>query len=106
MDVMKLKETILKRDSLDLEDDHEMEVCWKIEAEILSSDIPGAIAFLKTCSEGEFSLVAEVFPEVIEKTQSHELYQAMWSRYESLENKEYKEINSVDLKYAKEALLD
>lgn len=106
MDVAKLKETILQRDALDLNDDFGIEKCWEIETEILSSDIPGAIEFLKTCSEAEFSWVAEVFPDVISATKSRELYQAMWERYESLESSEYKELNLVDLKYAKDALPD
>ena len=106
MDIAKLKETIQRRDSLDVNDDFGIEECWKIEAEILSSDVPGAIEFLKTCSEDEFSWVAEVFSDVISITKSRELYQTMWNRYESLENPEYKEVNLVDLQYAKDALPD
>lgn len=106
MDIAKLKETIHRRVSLDNNDDFGIEECWKAEAEILSSDIPGAIEFLNTCTEAEFSWMAEVFDDVISITKSRELYQAMWNRYESLENSEYKEVNLVDLQYAKDALPD
>lgn len=50
--------------------------------------------------------MAEVFDDVISITKSRELYQAMRNRYESLENSEYKEVNLVDLQYAKDALPD
>ena len=104
MDIAKLKETIQRRISLELNDDFAQEECWNIERDILVNDIPGAIDFLKTCSEEEFYWLSEVFDEVIDQTQSQELYQVMWDRNESLENQEYKESNLTELNFAKNAL--
>ncbi len=104
MDITRLKETIQRKKSLDINDDFAIAECWNIETEILSNDINGAINFIQTCSEEEYYELAEVFPEIIDKTQSHELYNAMWKRNESLCNQEYKESNMTDLKYAQEAL--
>lgn len=105
MDITKLKETIQKKNSLEINDDLAIEECWKIEVEILSDDILETINFIQTCSEDEFYGLAEVFPDVIDKTQSQVLYKAMWERNESLSNQEYKKSNMTDLKYAREALL-
>ena len=104
MDIARLKETIQRKKSLDINDDFSIEECWNTETEILSNNINDTINFIQTCSEDEFYELAEVFPEVIDKTQSHDLYNAMWERNESLSNKKYKESNMTDLKYAKEAL--
>lgn len=106
MDKSKFKELLEKKESLELNDDFAMEKCWNEMTEILSADIPGAIEFLTNCSEDEFYWAAEVFPEVIEKTQSKELLQAMCNRNDTLTNQEYKESNLTDLKYAKEAIVD
>ena len=104
MDVTKLKETIQRRSSLEINDGFATEECWNIEIEILIKDIDESIDFLKTCTEYEFYSVAEVFPEVIEKTQSKELLQVMIDRNESLKNQDYKKSNMTDLKYAKYSL--
>ena len=105
MDITKLKETIQKKNSLEINDDLAIEECWKIEVEILSDDILETINFIQTCSEDEFYGLAEVFPDVIDKTQSQDLYKAMCERNDSLSNHEYKKSNMTDLKYAREALL-
>ncbi|MBQ7706962.1 MAG: hypothetical protein IJT72_04190 [Lachnospiraceae bacterium] len=104
MDIARLKETIQRKKSLDINDDFSIEECWNTETEILSNNINDTINFIQTCSEDEFYELAEVFPEVIDKTQSHDLYIAMRKRNDSLDNQEYKASNMTDLKYAKEAL--
>lgn len=104
MDVTKLKETIQKRKELDPNDDFPTKDCWDEEIDILTEDIDDAINFIKTCTEEEFYWLSEVFDDVISKTQSQQLYQAMVDRNEALENPEYKESNKTDLFYAKEAL--
>lgn len=106
MDINRLKETINRRISLELNDDFALEECWNIEADILSSDISQAIDFITTCSEEEFYWISEIFEDVISKTQSRELLQAMISRNDSLQNQEYKESVLTELKYAQENLID
>lgn len=46
MDVKKLKETIEKRILTDEEYDYGLKQCWDAMADILLSDIPGAVEFL------------------------------------------------------------
>lgn len=106
MNVTKLKETIQKRKELDPNDDFPTKDCWNEEIDILTKDIDGAIDFIKTCTEEEFYWLSEVFDDVISKTQSKVLYQAMVDRNETLENQEFKESNRTDLLYANEALKD
>ena len=69
MEINKLRETINRRKSLELNDDFALEECWNTETDILSSDIPKAIDFINTCSEDEFFWLSEVFDDVISKTQ-------------------------------------
>ena len=106
MNITKLKETIERRNKLDINDDYALEECWNIFTNILTNNIDETIDFLKTCTEDEFYGVAEVFPEIIFKTQSHEIYNTMIARNESLENQDYKESNQTDLKFAKEAFIN
>lgn len=105
MDIQRLKDTILKKNTLDLNDDYGIEECWDIEVDILSKNIPEATNFLQTCSEDEFYWLSEIFPQLIEKTQSSELYNALCERNETLENQDYKLSNRTDLEFAKDALL-
>ncbi len=106
MDIIKLKEVIKRRNSLELNDDYALEECWDIFTDMLSNNVEETIDFLKNCTEDEFYGVAEVFPEIIKKTQSLEIYNTMIARNESLENQEYKESNLTDLQFAKEAFID
>ncbi len=106
MDIEKLRTTINRRNSLELNDDYALEECWNVFTDILSSNIEETIDFLKTCTEDEFYGVAEVFPEIIKKTQSREIYDTMLARNESLDNQEYKESNLTDLRFAKEAFIE
>ncbi|MBE5889968.1 MAG: hypothetical protein E7282_03250 [Lachnospiraceae bacterium] len=105
MDIIKLRETINRRNSLELNDDYALEECWNTLTDILSNSIEETIEFLKTCTEDEFYGIAEVFPEIIKKTQSREIYNTMLSRNESLKNQEYKESNLTDLRFAEEAFI-
>lgn len=50
-----------------------LERCWEKETELLARDIPETIAFLDSCSAEEFVLISEVFDDVTECVQSHEL---------------------------------
>lgn len=106
MNISKLQETIQRKNALDINDDFAIDECWKIFIDILTANVDETIEFINTCSEDEFYAITEVFDDVIAKTQSKELYQAMWNRNESLSNQEYKEKNLTDLRFAKEALND
>ena len=106
MNIEKLKATIDRRNSLELNDDYALEECWDIFTDILSANVEETIDFFKTCTEDEFYGVAEVFPEIIKKTQSRDIYNAMLARNETLENQEYKESNLTDLRFAKEAFIE
>ena len=105
MDIAKLRETLKRKNALELNDDYALEECWDIFTDILSNNIEETIDFLKTCSEDEFYGVAEVFPEIIKKTQSREIYNTMLARNKSLENQEYKESNLTDLRFAEKAFI-
>ena len=51
-----------------------IEECWKQEILVLSEDIPGTIAFLKSeCTASEYSWISEVIEELIAQTQSKDL---------------------------------
>ena len=106
MNIAKLKETLQRKNTLDINDDYAIEECWKIFTDILTNNIEETIDFIRHCSEDEFYGIAEVFPDIIEKTKSKELFQAMWDRNEALTNLDYKESNLTDLRFAKDALND
>ena len=106
MNAEKLRETIKRRIALDANDDSATMECWSIETDILTVNITESIEFLKTCSEEEFYWLSEVFDEVIDKTQSQELFLAMCDRNALLENQEYRESIETDLSYARASLIE
>lgn len=82
-----------------------IEVCCKQEISILSEDIPGTIAFLKTkCTASEFSWISEVIDDLAAYTQSRELIET----YKSLMTKFPEECRTYNIaeiiQFAEEAL--
>lgn len=64
-----------ERSNLHPEDDHGIEELWQRETEFLAADIQATIQFLKTeCTPEEFTWMSEVFEDLIERTQSRELF--------------------------------
>ena len=60
-----------------------IEECWKREVSVLSEDIPGTIAFLKSeCTASEYSWISEVIDDLAAQTQSRELVEAYKSMME------------------------
>ena len=98
-------EESLKEQNLYMPEDRERERCRNTITEILSGDISGAIEFLQTCSEKEFFWTLECLPEIIEKTASREIFETAEKRNETMKNRQEKELNYTDLKYAKRTLL-
>lgn len=102
MNIENLRNVLARRSSLNLNDDIVLMECWKQETEILSENISETIAFFDTCTEEEFFWVSEVFDDLIEKTQSRELFQAICKRAESINNPEYKVSISTDIEFARD----
>lgn len=100
MNIIDLKNVLERRSSLDINDDFALMDCWKREVEFLSDNISETIAFFDTCTDEEFFWLSEVFDDLIEKTQSKELLQAICNRTEKINNPEYKASISTDIKYA------
>ena len=97
-----LKEILARRITLELNDDFALTECWTQEVRILSEDISETIAFFNSCTDEEFYWVSEVFDDLIEQTQSKELFQAMCSRTEHIKDPEYKSSIATDIKFARE----
>lgn len=82
-----------------------IEECCKQEISILSEDIPGAIAFLKTeCTASEYSWISEIIDDLAARTQSRELIET----YKSLMAKFPEECRTYNIaeiiQFAEEAL--
>ena len=82
-----------------------IEECRKQEISILSEDIPGTIAFLKTeCTASEYSWISEVIDDLAAYTQSRELIET----YKSLMAKFPEECRTYNIseiiQFAEEAL--
>lgn len=101
MDVKKLKETIEKRILTDEEYDYGLKQCWDAMADILLSDIPGAVEFLQTCTDKELYWITECFIELFDKKPSREIYDAVEKRCETIRNKEYRRSIKVELDFVR-----
>jgi hypothetical protein len=82
-----------------------IEDCWKQEISVLSEDVPGTIAFLKSeCTASEYSWMSEVIDDLVAKTQSRELVEV----YKSLMTKFPEECETYNIagsvQFAEEAL--
>lgn len=106
MNSIELRNVLARRTSLMLNDDVALAECWKHETVILSENIPETIAFFDTCTDEEFYWLSEVFDDLIEKTQSRELFQAICSRTKKIDNPEYKASISTDIEYAQAQFKD
>lgn len=81
MNLTLLRETISRLVSLHPDDDFGIEKCWNEMSEMLSKDISATISYFETdCTDEEFYWLASVFEDVVERTQSKELLQALNNR--------------------------
>ena len=103
MNRIKLKELIIHRQALDINDDQALMECWKAETDILSDNISESIDFILASSDDEFYWLSEVFDDLIERTQSHELFTAICQRHERITNLEYKDSIDTDIQYARDS---
>ena len=102
MNIIDLRNVLAQRISLSTNDDFALMECWKQETKILSENVPETITFFDTCSDEEFFWFSEVFDDLIEITQSRELFQAICRRAERVVNPEYKASISTDIDFAQE----
>lgn len=102
MNTVDLRNVLARRSSLHINDDLALMECWEQETEILSDDLSETIAFFDTCTDKEFYWLSEVFDNLIEKTQSRELFQAICKRAERVNNREYKVSIATDIEFAKD----
>ena len=102
MNIIDLRDVLARRSSLNINDDFALIECWKQETKILSENIYETIAFFDTCTDEESFWLSEVFDDLIEKTQSRELFQAICDRTKRINNPEYKASISTDIEFARE----
>ena len=102
MNIAKLKELLSLRLSLNDNDDFALMECWKQESTLLSEDISETIVFFDSCTDEEFYWLGEVFDDLIEKTQSKELFQTICARTERINNPELKASLAADIEFARE----
>ncbi len=101
MNTIELKETLAQRVALKLNDDFALMECWKKEAAILSEDVSETIRYFDSCTDEEFFWLSEVFDDLIEKTQSKELLQAICERANRIDNADYKSSILTDIEFAR-----
>ena len=81
MNVEKLRKTLKRRVSLDINDDYSLQDCWNSMINILTKNIDETIDFFKTqCSNEEFFWLSEIFEDIAYKTQSKEFITALNER--------------------------
>ena len=81
MNVEKLRKTLKRRVSLDINDDFSLQDCWNSMINILTKNIDETIDFFKTqCSNEEFFWLSEIFEDIAYKTQSKEFIKALNER--------------------------
>ena len=85
-----LKERIRIADETQDNWDYGIEQCWKKEIDILTNDIEESVSyFLNDCSDEDFFWIAEIFEEVIEKTQSKKMLQCFRTRLSFVNPEKY-----------------
>lgn len=81
MNVSGLRNELSHRLAIDLHDEYGRDQIWEKITDTLSENTSETIRFFNTeCTDEEFYWLSEVFEEVVEKTQSKELIQALRSR--------------------------
>lgn len=96
---------IEKRLGLHINDDFALHECWENETEILSEDVSTTIEFiLNTCDDETFYWLSEVFEDVVEKTQSQALLNALIERCERVSDAEKRRSIESEIAAAKEEL--
>ena len=74
-----LRQILERRSKLHPNDDFQTEKAWEEETELLSRNMEDTIQFLENeCTADEFSWIAEVFDEVVSRTQSKDFIQALY----------------------------
>ena len=106
MNIVELKNIVAQRLAINNNDDFTLMECWKKEVAILSENTSETIAFFDTCTDEEFFWLSEVFDDLIEKTKSKELFQAICDRTERISNPEYKASIATDIEFARGQLED
>ncbi len=85
-----IKERIRIADETQDNWDYGIEQCWKKEIDILTNDIEESVSyFLNDCSDEFFFWIAEIFEEVIEKTQSKKMLQCFRARLSFVNPEKY-----------------
>lgn len=85
-----IKERIRIADETQDNWDYGIEQCWKKEIDILTNDIEKSMAyFLNDCSDEDFFWIAEIFEEIIEKTQSKKMLQCFRTRLSFVISEKY-----------------
>ncbi len=104
MNTERLRELIKNRLSTDSEDPTLMNI-WNDEASILAENVTATIEFFShECTDDEFSILCEVFDDVIEKTQSKELISVWENRLNNITDETEKALIQTDIDIAKEKI--
>lgn len=97
----KFEELILKRISLELNDDFALMEIWKEEVHLISENIEAAIDYiLNNCSDDYFYWMSEVFEDIVKATQSIEFIDAIKKRQENMTDKEYADDVKKEIEYS------
>lgn len=90
MNIGKLREVIDHCVSLHPNDDFGLAKCWEEMTNILSNDISASIRFFESeCTDEELYWLGSVFEDVVEKTQSKKLIQALRNRLAKVTSETY-----------------
>ena len=90
MNVEKLRKTLKRRVSLDINDDFSLQDCWNSMINILTKNIDETIDFFKTqCSNEEFFWLSEIFEDIAYKTQSKEFITVLNERLNSINSNNF-----------------
>ena len=90
MNVEKLRKTLKRRVSLDINDDFSLQDCWNSMINILTKNIDETIDFFKTqCSNEEFFWLSEIFEDIAYKSQSKEFITVLNERLNSINSNNF-----------------
>lgn len=96
---------ILKRLSLENNDDFGLEKIWEEEISILTENLEKTINYISNeCPDEEFYWMSEVFEEIVQKTQSIDFINAIKERVKKVSDKEYSENIEQEIKFAESYL--
>lgn len=105
MNIAELRKIIVKRISLDLNDDYAIYDCWTQEINILSENIQETIAFIENeCTDKEFYWISEIFEDIAYKTQSKEFIKCIKNRLNKLFDKSLIQSIQTDIEFAESSI--